>query len=83
MITGRLFSDGRHAELLDLPEQFNEALAAWLAAPAATPVAEAARCALRWRHQLRMQRYEAAAETLLQAAQEPRVRYTLKPVAIP
>lgn len=77
----RLYSDGRHAELLDLPEQFNEALAAWLAAPAPPPAAEAPRAALRWRHQLRMQRYEEAAETLLQAAAEPMVRplcrYTL------
>lgn len=75
----RLFHDGRHAELLDLPSQFNGALDSWLGSlpygtdAAADADAQRTLRTLHALHQLRLQRYEAAAESMLRAADEPQV----------
>ena len=73
------FRDGRHAELLDLPSQFNEALASWLGSASSAGGAAAdvgtqrVLRSLHWLHELRLQRYQAAAESILRAAEAPQV----------
>jgi hypothetical protein len=64
----RLHREGRDSELLDLPQQFNEELYAWLQLAPGTPEAAASLPRLRWLHELRMQKYSAASQTLARLA---------------
>ncbi|KAK9808624.1 hypothetical protein WJX72_000762 [[Myrmecia] bisecta] len=61
----RLYSDGRKAQLLELPDEFNGQLLEWLSQRGYEgPFLE-----LRWLHELRMQHYPEAAQTLLHMSQ--------------
>lgn len=61
-VFGRLLREGRQAELLDLPLQFDDALHAWLSAAGSEDAGS--RQQLLWLHEIRMQEYGACAATL-------------------
>lgn len=61
-VFGRLLQEGRHAELLDLPPQFDAVLQHWLNDETCTD--GPARLQLRWLHELRTSSYAAASATL-------------------
>ncbi|PSC67487.1 nuclear pore complex NUP133 [Micractinium conductrix] len=61
-VFGRLLNDGRAAELMDLPSQFDAALHAWLSDAAGEDAP--ARARLLWLHEIRCQEYGAVAGSL-------------------
>lgn len=63
----RLFQEQQHARLLSFPDEFNQDLYLWLQrrlAAAASPAQTVSLRQLTWLHELRLKKYDAAADTL-------------------
>ncbi len=78
LLSNRLFTEGEHARLLSLPDQFNQDLTQWLQKRFASAGSNLTRAAslrrLTWLHELRRKEYAAASRTLADVTNNNEVR---------